>query len=89
MPANGEELLARLRAYDAKLSGANRCKSGALVNHVAQAGVKAGFAADLSAWTGPAIPFAVDAAKEFEKALPKVQARIEGGEDRPRAKLPD
>lgn len=89
MPANGEELLARLRAYDAKLSGAGRCKQNQLVNHVVQAGVKAGFAADLSAWTGPAIPFAVDAAKEFEKALPKVQPHIPGTEDKPRAKLPD
>ena len=28
--------------------------------------MKAGFTANMADWTGPAIPFAVDAVKEFE-----------------------
>ncbi len=69
LPANGTELHRRLQDYDAKLAAQKLCSRGALLAHVTQAGVKAGFTANLTDWTGPAIPFAVDAVKEFEKGL--------------------
>lgn len=69
LPANGTELHRRLQDYDAKLASQKLCPRGALLAHVTQAGVKAGFTANLTDWTGPAIPFAVDAVKEFEKGL--------------------
>lgn len=69
LPANGTELHRRLQDYDAKLASQKLCQRGALLAHVTQAGVKAGFTANLTDWTGPAIPFAVDAVKEFEKGL--------------------
>jgi Rad52/22 family double-strand break repair protein len=69
LPANGTELHRRLQDYDAKLASQKLCSRGALLAHVTQAGVKAGFTANLTDWTGPAIPFAVDAVKEFEKGL--------------------
>jgi Rad52/22 family double-strand break repair protein len=69
LPANGTELHRRLQDYDAKLASQKLCSRGALLAHVTQAGVKAGFTANLTDWTGPAIPFAVDAVKEFEKNL--------------------
>lgn len=90
LPATGAELLKRLRDYEAKLAKAGRCSVGALVNHVSQAGVKAGYGADVAQWSGPAIPFAVDAVKEFEKAIPKTQQSIEGTGGAPRAtNMPD
>lgn len=69
LPANGTELHRRLQDYDAKLASQKLCQRGALLAHVTQAGVKAGFTANLTDWTGAAIPFAVDAVKEFEKGL--------------------
>jgi hypothetical protein len=69
LPANGQELHRRLREYDAKLAAQKLCTVGALLAHVTQAGVKAGFTANMSDWTGPAIPFAVDAVKEFEHTV--------------------
>jgi hypothetical protein len=69
LPANGQELHRRLQDYDAKLASQKLCQRGSLLAHVTQAGVKAGYTANLSDWTGPAIPFAVDAVKEFEQSL--------------------
>lgn len=66
LPADGQELHRRLRDYDAKLAAQKVCGVGALLAHVTQAGVKAGFGADMTAWSGPAIPFAANAVKEFE-----------------------
>ena len=66
MPSTGEELHRRLREYDAKLAAAKRCGVGALLAHVAQAGAKEGYGDDIAAWTGPAIPFAVEVVKQFE-----------------------
>jgi hypothetical protein len=66
LPANGQELHRRLQEYDAKLASLKLCVRGALLAHVTQAGVKAGYSANLADWTGPAIPFAVDVVKEFE-----------------------
>lgn len=69
LPATGGELHRRLQDYDAKLAAQKLCQRGALLAHVTQAGVKAGFTANLADWTGPAIPFAVEAVKEFERTL--------------------
>src|SRR5262249_46259953 len=69
LPANGQELHRRLRDYDAKLAAQKLCTVGALLAHVTQAGVKAGYSANMTEWTGPAIPFAVEAVKEFEQSL--------------------
>jgi hypothetical protein len=66
LPADGQELHRRLRDYDAKLASKKVCGVGALLAYVTQAGVKAGYGADMTAWSGPAIPFAVAAVKEFE-----------------------
>lgn len=71
LPADGTELHQRLRKYDAALAGRKACGVGALLAHVAQAGAAAGYGDDISRWTGPAIPFAVDAVKRFEASLHK------------------
>lgn len=67
LPTNGQELHRRLQEYDAKLAAQKVCPRGALLAHVTQAGVKAGFTANMAEWAGSAIPFAVDAVKEFEQ----------------------
>lgn len=69
LPADGHELHRRLQDYDAKLAAQKLCVRGALLAHVTQAGVKAGYTADMTEWTGPAIQFAVDAVKEFEQSV--------------------
>jgi hypothetical protein len=74
LPINGQELHRRLRDYDAKLAAQKLCQTGALLAHVTQAGVKAGYVANMSEWTGPAIPFAVDAVKEFEQSIRQSKA---------------
>jgi len=69
LPANGAELHRRLQEYDGKLAAQKLCQRGALLSHVTQAGVRAGYSANMTEWTGPAIPFAADAVKEFEQSL--------------------
>ncbi|MCU0704482.1 MAG: Rad52/Rad22 family DNA repair protein [Fimbriiglobus sp.] len=69
LPGNGEELHRRLQEYDAKLASEKKCGRGALLSHVSQAGVKAGYGDDITRWTGPAIQFAVDTVKTFEASL--------------------
>jgi hypothetical protein len=71
LPANGEELQKRLYDYDERLAREGLCAQGDLVKHVVAAGVKAGFERDLSTWTGPAIPFAVEQTRAFEARLRK------------------
>lgn len=66
LPADGRELHRRLRDYDAKLAAQKVCGVGALLAFVTQAGVKAGYGADMTSWSGSAIPFAAAAVKEFE-----------------------
>lgn len=66
LPANGDELQRRLQSYDNRLASQGLCKAGDLVKHVAQAGVKAGYAANLTEWSGPAIALAVEETKAFE-----------------------
>lgn len=67
LPSNGQELHRRLREYDAKLAAQKLCPVGALLAHVTQAGVKAGYTANMSEWAGPAIQFAVDVVREFDQ----------------------
>jgi hypothetical protein len=66
LPANGAELQRRLYDYDARLARQGTCEAGALVKHVVEAGVKAGFERDLATWSGPAILLAVEETKAFE-----------------------
>jgi hypothetical protein len=77
LPATGPELHRRLQDYDAKLAAQKLCQRGQLLAHVTQAGVKAGYTANMSDWAGPAIPFAVEAVKEFEHTVrqPKTEPR--------------
>ncbi len=65
-PANGEELLRRLRDHDARLAEQGLCKAGELVNHVTAAGKKAGHPDDLTRWSGEAIGLAIEETKAFE-----------------------
>ena len=69
LPATGDELHRRLRDKDSKLASEKLCTVGALLAHVAQAGVKAGYGEDISRWSGAAIDFAVDVVKHFETRL--------------------
>ncbi|MDB5310123.1 MAG: ddrA [Gemmataceae bacterium] len=69
LPATGQELHRRLREYDAKLASQKLCQPGALLAHVTQAGVKAGYSANMTDWAGPAIAFAVEVVKEFDQSL--------------------
>lgn len=68
-PKNGAELHSRLRQADAALAADGRAVIGALLSHVTQAGVKAGFGADLNRWQGPAIDLAIKAARDFKTGL--------------------
>jgi hypothetical protein len=69
LPANGRELHDRLQNRDAYLAGQKACVRGALLAHVTRDGVKVGYPANLTEWTGPAIEFAVKAVREFEASL--------------------
>jgi hypothetical protein len=66
LPANGADLQRRLYDYDARLAKEGVCPAGALVKHVVQCGVKAGFEADLATWSGQAIQLAVEETRKFE-----------------------
>jgi Rad52/22 family double-strand break repair protein len=65
-PATGAELQQRLQDYDARLAAQELCQPGELVEHVLQAGIKAGYKTDLTTWTGAAIALAVEETKAFE-----------------------
>lgn len=66
MPANGIELQRRVHDYDARLARQGVCQAGELVKHIVEAGVKAGYEADLATWSGPALVLAVEEARAFE-----------------------
>jgi hypothetical protein len=66
LPTNGAELQRRLYDYDARLARQGVCKTGDLVKQVVQAGVQAGYEADLATWSGLAISFAVEQTRAFE-----------------------
>jgi hypothetical protein len=74
VPSNGADLQRRLADYDARLASQGVCRPGELVQHVVQAGVKAGHDADLSTWSGPAIQLAIEQTKAFEAAQRKPAA---------------
>ena len=73
LPADGAELHRRLRDYDARLAEQGVSNLGALLAFVTQAGVKAGFGADMTQWPAEAIRMAVDATREFEGQLRQPQ----------------
>jgi hypothetical protein len=66
MPANGEELLQRLQDYEARLVEEGVCEKGELLRHITEAGEKAGFGAEVTAWTRPGINLAAKETKAFE-----------------------
>jgi hypothetical protein len=66
LPANGEELQRRLSDYDTKLADRGVCPRGALLKHVIDAARRAGFGAEMTKWTGPAISLAVEETRVFE-----------------------
>jgi Rad52/22 family double-strand break repair protein len=70
LPASGKELHRRLRDADNDLASKGLCPIGALLSHVTQAGVKAGFGADLNEWAGPAIELAIVETRAFKSRLP-------------------
>jgi hypothetical protein len=71
MPADGAELQKRLKAYDAHLAKQGLCAAGALVQHIIEAGKKAGSDPDLTTWDEAAIKMAVDETKQLEGRLRK------------------
>jgi hypothetical protein len=70
LPASGTELHRRLREADSELAAKGLCRIGELLAHVTQAGVRAGFGADLTRWDGPAIELAVAETRAFKSQLP-------------------
>jgi hypothetical protein len=76
MPANGADLQRRLYDYDARLAKQGLCQQGDLIKHVVQAGVAAGYDADLSTWTGPAIQLAIEQTREFETSRRRPQKDV-------------
>jgi hypothetical protein len=50
-------------------------EKGELVKHVVAAGIKAGYDADLTTWTGPAITLAAEETKAFEAQARKQTRR--------------
>ncbi len=72
LPKDGNELVTRLKEYDRKLANEKLCPLGALVTHVTQTGVTAGYPSALNIWGGEAaMKFAVEAVKEFEAKVRK------------------
>jgi hypothetical protein len=69
IPADGTELHRRLREADSDLAAKGLCPVGSLLAHVTQAGVKAGYGADLNQWAGPAIELAVAETRAFKSQL--------------------
>jgi hypothetical protein len=70
LPSNGKELHQRLRAKDTHLAEQGKCMIGSLLAHVTQAGVSAGYPANMEQWEGDAIQLAIEATKDFISQLP-------------------
>lgn len=67
LPADGKELLARLKAYDARLSAEGVCKAGEFVADVAREGKRQhDLSANVEEWGAVGIQFATDFVKDFE-----------------------
>jgi hypothetical protein len=77
LPATGTELQQRLQDYETKLVEEGVCEPGDLLRHMAEAGEKAGFGSDLSAWTKPGFSLAAKETRTFENRIRrrKPQAR--------------
>lgn len=65
LPTDGKEFHQRIKNLDATLQAEGTTETGELLGHLTSAGVKAGYSADLSTWTSPAIQFAAEVVKEF------------------------
>jgi hypothetical protein len=74
LPGNGADLQRRLNDYDARLAKQGVCQPGELIKHIVEAGLKAGYEAELATWSGPAILLAVEETRVFE-----AQARRQAG----------
>ena len=70
LPADGDELHARVAVRDEQLTAAWRCKKRALLDAVEKAGDVVGHSADLRKWSGRAFAFAAEVVKEFERTHP-------------------
>jgi hypothetical protein len=66
LPADCRELVQRLHDYDEKLAKQGVWEKGALIQHITQEGITAGYESNLTSWAGPAIEFAVEATRKFE-----------------------
>ncbi len=73
LPANGGELHRRLRKADSELAAKGLCPIGSLLAHVTQAGIKAGFGADLNVWPESGIELAVAEARTFKSRIRSTQ----------------
>lgn len=80
LPADGAELLTRLRAYEERLIALGVCAAGDLIGHVRAAGTAAGYPPDLTTWTEPAILLAVEETRVFE-ARRREPGRVEQKEE--------
>lgn len=81
LPENGEELLTRLKDYEARLVASKACNAGELLSHVKALGVEAGYTDNLAEWSGAAIEFAVEATKKFDpKAIQAERERVRAAE---------
>lgn len=70
LPADGAELHRRLQDKDAKLAAEGLCDRGALLVRITNAGVVAGYPADIREWNDPAaIAFAARNVIDFEAAI--------------------
>lgn len=69
VPATGKELHRRLRKADSEMAAQGLCPIGSLLAHVTQAGVKAGFGADLNTWPESGIELAVAETRNFKSRL--------------------
>jgi hypothetical protein len=86
LPANGEELLVRLLDYEKKLCAEGICSEGQLLDHIAQAGGRAGFGLDIKAWGKPGVALASKETRAFEAAARKrLQPAVAGGGSGPYA----
>jgi len=67
LPADGAELLARLKDYESKLVAQGLCKPGELTQYVLNEGARRDHPKELAAWSGAQIGVAADAVKAAEE----------------------
>lgn len=66
-PENGEELLKRLKRYEAQLVERGLCGAEELLNHVFSVGQKRGLPSNIRTWQGDQITWAMGEATEFQR----------------------